>query len=78
MTMTTIKVSVQTRDRLKAQAAASKRSLGSYLEELAEVAERRARFERLRAAMAATPQELRDSYDDERRVWDRLEWEGME
>jgi hypothetical protein len=58
MTMTTIKVSTETRDRLKAQASASHVSLGEHLTRLAIAADRGLRFEALRAAIAANPQEL--------------------
>lgn len=70
MTMTTIKVSSRTRDRLKAQAAASNRSLGAYLEVLADRADREARFEMLRRAIAATPPELMASYEVELAAWE--------
>jgi len=54
MTMTTIKVSTETRDRLKAQASAAHVSLGEHLTRLASAADRGLRFEALRAAVAAT------------------------
>lgn len=54
MTMTTIKVSTETRDRLKAQAAAAHVSLGEHLTRLAIAADRGLRFESLRVAVAAT------------------------
>ena len=60
MTMTTIKVSTETRDRLKAQASAAHVSLGEHLSRLADAAERGLRFEALRAAVAATVPELTD------------------
>ncbi|RNL61407.1 antitoxin [Nocardioides marmoriginsengisoli] len=58
MTMTTIKVSTETRDRLKAQASAAHVSLGEHLTRLAAAADRGLRFEALRSAIAATPSDL--------------------
>jgi len=58
MTMTTIKVSSETRDQLKAQAAAAHLSLGEHLARLADAADRGLRFEALRAAIAASTDEL--------------------
>lgn len=58
MTMTTIKVSTETRDRLKAQAAAAQVSLGEHLARLATAADRGLRFEALRVAVGATQPEL--------------------
>lgn len=54
MTMTTIKVSMETRDRLKTQAQAANRSLGGYLDDLADLADQRARLAAMGAAMAST------------------------
>lgn len=48
---TTITVSNETRDRLKAQAAASKVSLGEHLTRLADLADRRDRLADLRRAV---------------------------
>jgi len=64
MTMTTIKVSTETRDRLKAQASAAHVTLGEHLTRLASAADRGLRFEALRAAIAATGPEL-TAEDDE-------------
>jgi hypothetical protein len=64
MTMTTIKVSTETRDRLKAQASAAHVSLGEHLARLATAADRGLRFEALRAAVVATSPEL-TAEDDE-------------
>lgn len=58
MTMTTIKVSTETRDQLKAQAAAAHLSLGDHLARLAAAADRGLRFEALRAAIVTSPEEL--------------------
>ncbi len=70
MTMTTLKVSTVTRDRLKAQAAAARRSLGAYLEELADLADRRERFASLRRSIDETPPEALESYRAEVSEWD--------
>lgn len=70
MTMTTIKVSTVTRDRLKAQAAAARRSLGAYLEELADLADRRERLASLRRSIDETPPEVLESYRAEVSEWD--------
>jgi hypothetical protein len=69
MTATTIKVSVETRDRLKAQASAAQVSLGEYLTRLAAAADRGLRFEALRAAIAATPPDLMSEYAAETDEW---------
>jgi hypothetical protein len=58
MTMTTIKVSTETRDRLKAQASAAHVSLGEHLARLASAADRGLRFEALRTAISSTSSDL--------------------
>ena len=73
MTMTTIKVSPDTRDRLKAQAKAAHRSLGEFLVDLADLAERRARFDSLRQAITQTSAETRASHVAESAEWERTE-----
>lgn len=70
---TTIKVSVEVRDRLKRQAAAAHRTLGAHLEHLAELGERQDRFDDLRAAIRATSPDALESYREETREWDRIE-----
>lgn len=73
MTVTTIKVSTTTRDRLKAQARAANKSLGDYLVELADLAERQSRFESLRKAIdESDPAALRD-HASESAEWERTE-----
>lgn len=67
---TTIKVSSELRDRLKEQASAGGLTLGEHLARLAELGERQLRFDALRAAIAATPPELMDSYREETSFWD--------
>lgn len=69
MPATTIKVSTETRDKLKAQAARSQVSLGDHVARLADAAERGLRFEAMRAAIAATPADARASYEAETEAW---------
>lgn len=73
MTTTTIKVTRDVRDRLKAQASAAHRTLGEHLAHLAELGDREGRFAALRDAIAATPAEARESYDAEVAAWERLD-----
>jgi len=69
MTMTTIKVSTETRDRLKVQAAVARVSLGEHLSRLADAADRSLRFEALREALAATSPEVMADYAVETDEW---------
>ena len=69
MTSTTIKVSTETRDRLKAQASAAHVSLGEHLSRLADAADRALRFESLRAAIDATPAHVMADYTAESKDW---------
>ena len=71
MTMTTIKVPRELRDRLKEQAQAEHRTLGEHLAHLAANAEREGRFEQLRQAMARTSEADMESYREETAWWDR-------
>lgn len=69
MTMTTIKVTAETRDRLKAQASANRLTLGDYLARVADTADRRARWSAMATAMAgASAEELRE-YRREAAEW---------
>ena len=70
---TTIKVSNDVSDRLKAQAALSRRTLGQHLEHLAGLGDREARMTSLRAAMRATSPGDLSSYRDETAAWNRIE-----
>lgn len=70
---TTIKVSTELRDRLKAQAAAERLTLGEHLERLAELDDRRRRLEALGFAIRATPPERLESYRDETAAWNALD-----
>lgn len=69
MTMTTIKVTSDTRDRLKAQALHTEQTLGEYLASLADKAERDARFTAMRSAYASMSAEDLESYWQETRNW---------
>ncbi|MFT4200998.1 hypothetical protein [Gordonia sp. (in: high G+C Gram-positive bacteria)] len=66
---TTIKVENAIRDRLKAQAARSGRTLGAQVEYLVDLGDRAVRYEELRAAIAATPPAEIDSYRAEVDDW---------
>lgn len=70
---TTIKVSDDLRDRLKAQAAQEGLTLGAHLARLAAGEDRRLRLARLREAVAATPSNVAASYEDEADLWERAE-----
>ncbi|OJX98446.1 hypothetical protein EDD28_0196 [Salana multivorans] len=72
MTVTTIKVDVQLRDRLKAQAQRHGRTLGEHLVTLAEDEERRDRFASVRRAMLAHPADA--AYEAETRSWLNDAW----
>lgn len=74
---TTIKVTSELRDRLKAQAGAEGLTIGEHLAALADGADRSARFARLRRQIAATPSELRASYLDEMGAWGDAEGDGL-
>jgi hypothetical protein len=63
-------VTTQTRDRLKAQAAAAGVSLGEHLARLADLADRRDRLARLRAVTGEMASEQRESYVAETGPWE--------
>ena len=67
---TTIKVTSDLRDRLKAQAQSHGRTIGQHLAVLADHEDREARFARLRRQIAATPPEEMEQYRAESRWWD--------
>lgn len=70
---TTIKVSNEVRDRLKAQATRAHRTLGEHLAHLVDLADREGRFQDLRQAIAATPPQAMQSYADEVAAWEQLD-----
>ncbi len=69
---TTIKVSSDVRDRLKAQAVERRVTLGEHLARLAELGDRQLRLEAMQKAIAATPTEMIDSYHQETEFWDSV------
>jgi macrodomain Ter protein organizer (MatP/YcbG family) len=69
MSLTTIKLSAATRDRLKVHAARRGESLGAHIERLLDLADREARFEALRTAIAATPPTALAAYEREAAEW---------
>ena len=73
MTLTTIKVTTQTRDRLKAAARAQRSTLEELLEQLISEHERRGRLESMRAAVAASPPDVMRAYLEEASEWERAE-----
>lgn len=73
MTVTTIKVSTETRDRLKQQAAAAGMSLGSYVSLLSRAAAREERLAALGAAMAGTSPADRAAFAAESEAWEATE-----
>lgn len=72
MTQTTIKVSTQLRDVLKAQATSHGRTLGEHLQALADAQARRDRWEQLRRAVAEHP--VDDEYVNEAHEWQSDSW----
>ncbi|WP_300677182.1 hypothetical protein [Nocardioides sp.] len=76
MAVTTIKVTTQTRDLLRDQAAALGLSLGDYVGSLARDHERATRWEQLRGALAAHPPSEEARAEDA--AWDALAADGLE
>jgi predicted transcriptional regulator len=70
---TTIKVSNDVRDRLKAQASQAHRTLGEHLAHLADLADREGRFAAMRQPIEATPRAAMESYAAEVAAWDQLD-----
>jgi len=70
---TTIKVSGELRDRLKAQAARDGLTLGAHLARLAAADDRRHRLLVLQTAIAKTSSEGMESYAVESAAWERTE-----
>ncbi len=69
MTVTTIKVSTTTRDRLKEHAERAGVPLGVFVDRLLDETDRKERFERLRAQIGGMTPEQRASYERERDEW---------
>jgi hypothetical protein len=70
---TTIKVSSELRDRLKAQAGAHGLTLGDHLAKLAALGDKQLRYEAMEAAISATSPELMSSYREETEFWDSID-----
>lgn len=76
MTTTTIKVPVELRDRISADAKAHGQTIAARLEQLISAAEREARFISVREAYARLA--VDDDYRAESRAWDALSADGLE
>lgn len=70
---TTIKVSDELRDRLKAQASRSGLTLGAHLARLADMVDRADRFAALKQAIAVTSAEDAATFDAETQQWETTE-----
>lgn len=77
MATTTIKVTSELRDRLRAEANRDGQTLGELLEELLAERARARRFERLRDAIVATRGDDRRTWEDETAAWDELASDGL-
>lgn len=77
MTLTTIKVESEVRDRLKAQAEGHGRTLGEHLDALAEREAREQRFAGLRADIHATDPALLLEFEREVADWDTATGDGL-
>ncbi|MDR1293757.1 MAG: hypothetical protein LBK59_02170 [Bifidobacteriaceae bacterium] len=73
MTATTIKVSVELRDRLKAQACGAGVTLGQHLRALADLSDRDARLRSLSDAIVGTPTARLASWTAETSGWEASE-----
>lgn len=71
--MTTIKVSDELHDRLRAQAARAGRTIGAHLAALADLADRDQRLEALKQAIADTPGDIFEDYRIETSQWETVE-----
>ena len=70
---TTIKVSDELRDRLKAQAARAGVTLGAHLSLLADLADREERLSAAKQAMAEAPADVVEDYVAETQEWEMIE-----
>jgi mRNA interferase MazF len=70
---TTIKVSDELRDRLKAQAARDGLTLGAHLAQLADADDRRHRLLALKRAVAETSTESLENYAAESDAWEQTQ-----
>ncbi|WP_448062605.1 ribbon-helix-helix domain-containing protein [Cellulomonas hominis] len=77
MSVTTIKLDSDLRDRLNTEARRRGVSAGSFVEELFAAWLREQRFAAMRTAMAATPVDLSHSYDVEVELFDTTVADGL-
>lgn len=77
MSSTTIKVTRETRDLLKGQAASQRKTLDEYLRGLAEHQARRERMRQWAEAVRNTSPEDMESYHRETQVWDQVSGDGL-
>ena len=70
---TTIKVSDELRDRLKAQAARDGLTLGAHLAHLADAEDRRRRLQQLKSVISDSSKAAAESYARETADWERAE-----
>ncbi len=77
MSVTTIKLTTDLRDRLNTEARKRGVSAGSFVEELLDAWVREQRFAAMRTAMAATPIDLAHSYAVEAEMFDATSADGL-
>lgn len=70
---TTIKVTSDLRDRLKAQATEDGRTLAEHLSLLADLGDRKRRFAALKSAIESTPPDQMESYFEEVAEWESID-----
>ena len=77
MTMTTIKIDAELRDRINGAAREQGVTAGSFVELLFERWLRDQRFAAMREAMARTSDDLAESYRRETAAWDAVSADGL-
>jgi len=77
MTMTTIKVDAELRDRLNERARERGEPVGSFVEEIFEAWLREQRFDRLATEIASTPPEVARAAAAEDEAWDAVAGDGL-
>jgi len=77
MTMTTIRLEADLRDRLNEHARERGEPVGSFVEEIFAAWLREQRFDRLRDEIAATSPEVAAAADAEDAAWDALAADGL-
>lgn len=78
MTSTTIKVTRETRDLIKEQAAARRKTLDEYLRSLAQQEARKERMRQWAQAVRSTPPEEMESYRRQAQEGDQVAGDGLE